>query len=165
MDEIIGRFDLLERNPESRPLGNQKSRPHCLCWHCLRNQGPTLCIAPKSRNRRLRNILDMELIKEAEKALSEKAAGRDSRKIRNTDRTTGANAFRPDYNIIRISRFTRRHYQMQILRVSRAKFRSIPFHQVSSYILKEMPNDYLGKGLSGGRIIVVPPAGSAFRTG
>jgi glutamate synthase (NADPH/NADH) large chain len=103
----------------------------------------------------------MELIKEAEKALSEKQPVEISRKIRNTDRTTGAmlsgrittlygSAGLPDGTIR--CRFSGSAGQ---------SFGAFLSPGVELY-LEGDANDYLGKGLSGGRIIVVPPAGSAF---
>jgi len=160
MDEIIGRFDLLERNPEV---------DH---WK-IRNLDLTALLAMPEESRtnamrctekqesKIDNILDRELIKEAEKALSEKQPVEINRTIRNTDRTTGAmlsgrittlygSAGLPDGTIR--CRFSGSAGQ---------SFGAFLSPGVELY-LEGDANDYLGKGLSGGRIIVVPPVGSAF---
>jgi glutamate synthase (NADPH/NADH) large chain len=107
------------------------------------------------------NVLDHDLIREAERALSERQPVEISRTIRNTDRTTGAmlsgkiallfgSAGLPDGTIK--CRFTGSAGQ---------SFGAFLSPGVELY-LEGDANDYLGKGLSGGRIIVVPPAGSTF---
>jgi glutamate synthase (NADPH) large chain len=160
MDEIIGRFDLLEKNPgvdhwkiKNLDLSALLAMPEeskTNAMHCVEKQ-----------ESKTDNILDHELIREAEKALSEKQPVHISRTIRNTDRTTGAmlsgkiatlygSAGLPDGTIK--CRFTGSAGQ---------SFGAFLSPGVELY-LEGDANDYLGKGLSGGRIIVVPPTGSLF---
>jgi len=160
MDEIIGRFDLLERNPEVdhwkirnldlTALLTMPAESGINAMHCIEKQ-----------ESKIDNILDIELINKAEKALSEKQPVEINRTIRNTDRTTGAmlsgriatlygSAGLPDGTIK--CRFSGSAGQ---------SFGAFLSPGVELY-LEGDANDYLGKGLSGGRIIVVPPAGSAF---
>jgi glutamate synthase (NADPH/NADH) large chain len=160
MNEVIGRLDLLERNPE---IDHWKIRNIDLSG--------LLTLPPEAKvnamhfiekqESRLGNVLDNELIKEAERALSEKMPVEIIRNIRNTDRTTGAmlsgkiaslygSAGLPDGTIK--CRFTGSAGQ---------SFGAFLSPGVELF-LEGDSNDYLGKGLSGGRIIVVPPAGSVF---
>ena len=89
MDDIIGRFDLLERNPEvnhwkiknldlsgllSLPAESAENAMHCV----------------DIQDHKIDHILDIELITEAEKAISDKQPVLIERSIHNTDRTTGA---------------------------------------------------------------------------
>jgi glutamate synthase (NADPH/NADH) large chain len=160
MDEIIGRLDLLERNPEvdhwktknldlsgmlRLPAEAAKNEMHCI----------------ERQQSKLANVLDLELINEAGKAITENEPVLIERTIKNTDRTTGAmlsgritklygSAGLPD-GIIKC-RFTGSAGQ---------SFGAFLAHGIELY-LEGDSNDYLGKGLSGGRIIVVPPAGSTF---
>ena len=160
MDDIIGRFDLLERNPEvnhwkiknldltgllSLPAESAENAMHCV----------------DIQDHKIDHILDIELIAEAEKAISEKQPVIIERPIHNTDRTTGAmlsgkiamlygSAGLPDGTIR--CRFTGSAGQ---------SFGAFLSPGIELY-LEGDSNDYLGKGLSGGRIIVVPPAGSTF---
>jgi glutamate synthase (NADPH/NADH) large chain len=160
LDEVIGRFDLLERNPEidhwkirnldlsgmlTLPAGSHVNAMHCIERH----------------ESRIGNVPDLELIKESERAISEKIPVEIQRTIRNTDRTTGAmlsgriasiygSAGLPDGTIK--CRFTGSAGQSFGAFLSRGV----------ELRLEGDSNDYLGKGLSGGRIIVVPPAGSVF---
>ncbi len=160
MDEIIGRLDLLERNPEvdhwkTRKLdlsGMLKLPPEAEKneMHCIERQ-----------KNKLASVLDVELINEAARAITEKEPVLIERSIKNTDRTTGAmlsgriaklygSAGLPDGTI-------------------KCRFKGSAGQSFGAFLasgvelfLEGDSNDYLGKGLSGGRIIVVPPAGSTF---
>jgi glutamate synthase (NADPH/NADH) large chain len=162
LDEIIGRFDLIERNPEvdhwkirnldlsgflEMPSGYKSNSLHCT----------------EKQENKIVNILDFELINEAEKAISNKEPVVISRPIRNTDRTTGAmlsgkiatlygSAGLPDGTIS-------------------CRFKGSAGQSFGAFLsrgvelrLEGDSNDYLGKGLSGGRIIVTPPEGSTFES-
>jgi glutamate synthase (NADPH) large chain len=162
LDDIIGRFDLLERNPEvnhwkikNLDLGGLLTLPAestVNAMHCVDIQ-----------DHKIDHILDRDLIIEAEKALSEKQPVSIHRAIHNTDRTIGAmlsgkiatlhgSEGLPDGTIK--CRFTGSAGQ---------SFGAFLAPGVELY-LEGDSNDYLGKGLSGGRIIVVPPAGSSFES-
>ncbi|MCU0473231.1 MAG: glutamate synthase large subunit [Bacteroidales bacterium] len=160
LDEIIGRFDLMERNPEvdhwkirnidlsgflSLPAESENNAMHCI----------------EKQEDKIGHILDLDLIEKAEKALSEKQSVEITGTIRNTDRATGAmlsgrivsmygSAGLPEGTI-------------------RCRFKGSAGQSFGAFLspgielfLEGDANDYLGKGLSGGRIIVVPPAGSSF---
>jgi glutamate synthase (NADPH/NADH) large chain len=160
LDEIIGRFDLLERNPEVDHWKIKSLDLSCLLTMPSGSQGNAMHCIEKQENK-LVNILDLELLAEAEKAFTNKEPVVINRSIHNTDRTTGAmlsgkiatlygSAGLPD-GIIRC-RFKGSAGQ---------SFGAFLSPGVELY-LEGDSNDYLGKGLSGGRIIVVPPDGSTF---
>ena len=89
LDEVIGRFDLLERNPE---VDHWKIKNIDLSGLLSAPAGPvsvpTHCV--EKQESKLNNILDLELIAEAEKALNDRQQIIIEKPIRNTDRTTGA---------------------------------------------------------------------------
>jgi glutamate synthase (NADPH/NADH) large chain len=160
LDEIIGRFDLLERNPD---VDHWKIRnldlSGLLSMSAGADSNPMHCI-DKQENK-LNNILDLELIAEAEKALTDRQKVEIQKTIRNTDRTTGAmlsgkialmygSAGLPDGTI-----------RCRFIGSAGQSFGAFLSGGVELY-LEGDSNDYLGKGLSGGRIIVVPPPGSLF---
>jgi glutamate synthase (NADPH/NADH) large chain len=160
MDEIIGRFDLLERNPEVDHWKIKNLDLSALLAMPGESKTNAMHCAEKQESK-IDNVLDHDLIREAERALSERQPVEISRTIRNTDRTTGAmlsgkiallfgSAGLPDGTIK--CRFTGSAGQ---------SFGAFLSPGVELY-LEGDANDYLGKGLSGGRIIVVPPAGSTF---
>lgn len=107
------------------------------------------------------DILDRELIKLAGKALKSREKVWISKPINNTDRAVGA----------MLSGEVARHYGELGLpdNTINARFYGSAGQSFGAFLaggisftLEGDANDYLGKGLSGGRIIVVPPAGSKF---
>ncbi len=160
MDDIIGRLDLLERNPEinhwkiknldlsgflTLPAESAENAMHCV----------------DVQDHKIDKIMDRELMAKAEKALSEKQPVMIERSIRNTDRTTGA----------MLSGKIAQLYGSEGLPdgTIRCRFKGSAGQSFGAFLspgvelyLEGDANDYLGKGLSGGRIIVVPPAGSTF---
>ncbi len=160
LDEIIGRLDLLERNPDVDhwKLKNldlsglfvipEESRNNAM--HCIEKQG-----------NKLENVLDVELMREAGKAINEKQPVEIHKKINNTDRTTGA---------MMSGRITTMYGSEGLPDGTiRCRFSGSAGQSFGAFLspgielyLEGDSNDYLGKGLSGGRIIVVPPPGSTF---
>jgi glutamate synthase (NADPH/NADH) large chain len=160
MDDIIGRFDLLERNPEVNhwkiknldlsALLTQPTESTDHASHCCDVQ-----------DHKLSNVLDLELISEAERALEEKQPVVIERTIHNTDRTTGA----------MLSGKIAVKYGSDGLPdgTIKCRFKGSAGQSFGAFLspgielyLEGDSNDYLGKGLSGGRIIVIPPTGSTF---
>lgn len=160
MDEIIGRFDLLERNPEIdhwkirkldlTSLLQMPDEAGHFAIHCTEGQGD-----------KIGKVLDHDLIEECQPALVEQRPVEIRKSIRNTDRATGAmlsGRIAIAYGSKGLAEGTIKCRFTGSAGQSFGAFLSpgIEFH------LEGDSNDYLGKGLSGGRIIVVPPAGSKF---
>ena len=160
MDEITGRIDLLERNPEvdhwkikNLDLSGLLTQPEeaaVNAIHCIDVQ-----------DHKIDSVLDIELIKESEKAISDKEPVVITRQIHNTDRTTGA----------MLSGKIATQYGAEGLPdgTIKCKFTGSAGQSFGAFLVSGVElhlegdaNDYLGKGLSGGRIIVVPPEGSLF---
>lgn len=162
LDEIIGRFDLLERNHEADhwktknldlkrmlklPVEAAKNDMHCI----------------EKQENKLTNILDLELISRAEKAISDKVPVQITRLIRNTDRTTGAMLSGKIASIYGLTGLPDGTIKCRFKGSAGQSFGAFLVSGIELY-LEGDSNDYLGKGLSGGRIIVVPPAGSMFES-
>jgi glutamate synthase (NADPH/NADH) large chain len=162
LDEIVGRFDLLERNHEADhwktkdldlsgmlrlPAEAAKNDMHCI----------------EKQESKLKNILDLELISKAEKAISDKEPVLISGSIRNTDRTTGAMLSGRIASLYGSSGLPDGTIKCRFKGSAGQSFGAFLASGVELY-LEGDSNDYLGKGLSGGRIIVVPPAGSLFES-
>lgn len=160
LEEIIGRTDLLERNHEVdhwktrnldlSPILKLPEEARFNAIHCIEKQ-PNKVI----------NVLDYELITKAERALSSKEAVEIRMPIRNTDRTTGA---------MLSGRITRLYGSAGLPDGTiKCIFTGSAGQSFGAFLSKGVElflegdsNDYLGKGLSGGRIIVVPPAGALY---
>ncbi len=160
MDDIIGRFDLLERNYDiehwkiknldlsgllTLPKESAENAIHCV----------------DVQDHKIDHVLDLELITEAKKALSDKEPVLIHRKIHNTDRTIGA---------MLSGKIATMHGAQGLPEGTiNCRFEGSAGQSFGAFLMPGVElrlegdsNDYLGKGLSGGRIIVVPPTGSTF---
>ena len=160
--EMIGRRDLLAYDPlpdhwKARKLDLSKILYMPTPW-----EGVTLYQSEK-QDHGIDKALDNELIKKAKPALDFKARVHFSINIRNTNRTVGT---------MLSSELTRRHHlgayggklQEDTVRIdcfgtAGQSFGAFVIDGVTLNVVGEA-NDYLGKGLSGGKIIVRPPADS-----
>ncbi|MFA5820266.1 MAG: glutamate synthase-related protein, partial [Bacteroidales bacterium] len=160
MDDIIGRFDLLEKNPEvdhwkirnldlsgliALPKESAENAMHCV----------------DIQDHKIEHVLDRELIAESEKAISDKQPIVIQRPIHNTDRTTGAMLSGKIASLYGSAGLPDGTIRCRFSGSAGQSFGAFLTPGVELY-LEGDSNDYLGKGLSGGRIIVVPPAGSTF---
>jgi glutamate synthase (NADPH) large chain len=162
MDDIIGRSDLLERNPDvdhwkirNLDLSSLITLPPEAGKHAMR------CI--ENQEHKIDSVLDKVLISEADNAIKNKQPVEIEKVIRNTDRTTGA----------MLSGEIARLYGSAGLPDSTVKcrFKGSAGQSFGAFLISGVElflegdsNDYLGKGLSGGRIIVTPPQGSTFES-
>jgi glutamate synthase (NADPH) large chain len=108
------------------------------------------------------DVLDRELIKLAQPAIRNKDKVWIAKDIRNTDRTVGA----------MLSGEISKRYGEEALpeNTINCTFRGSAGQSFGAFLvagvsfrLEGDTNDYIGKGLSGGKIVVIPPAGSTFK--
>lgn len=161
LDEVVGRTDLIKFVPSEH---NEKMKKvdlsKLLYLPAEASKFPVRKV--KDQIHRIDDIIDRGLIKDAKNAIENGLAISLVRDIKNTDRTVGAMlsgevalrygyAGLPDDTIS----CTFKGYAGQSLGAFLAK--GITFR------LEGDANDYLGKGLSGGKIIVIPPVGYDFK--
>ena len=159
-DEIVGRADLLEQNND------------VLNWKMKKMDFSKILYMPaEAKKFDIRNTfpniksidehLDHVLIREANKAIKSKEKVWLSHPICNVDRTIGA----------MLSGEISKRYGEEGLpsNTINANFSGTAGQSFGAFLVKGVSfrlegdsNDYIGKGLSGGRIIVVPPVGSTF---
>ena len=160
LDDIIGRCDLIERNPE---VNHWKTKNIDLT-KLLRipDEAGTNPVYCTERNvNKAGEVLDLSLIDEAEKAISEKIPVVICRSIRNTDRATGAMLSGRIAERYGSSGLPEGTIKCRFTGSAGQSFGAFLTAGIEFYLEGET-NDYLGKGLSGGRIIVKPPPGSMF---
>jgi glutamate synthase (NADPH) large chain len=113
------------------------------------------------QNHKIDDILDIELIRLSSKALTLGEKVWISKEIKNTDRATGA----------MLSGKIMKRFEFRGLEddTINAKFYGSAGQSFGAFLCKGITfhlegdtNDYLAKGLSGGRIIITPPQGSVF---
>ena len=158
LDEIVGRSDLLElRKLETHTKAQKLDLSKLMYFH---NGGNDIRFT-KLQDHKINNILDRKLIRKTKPAIENKLLVEIKEQITNTDRSVGAmlsgevakqygNAGLPDSTIV-------------------ANFNGSAGQSFGAFLaagvafrLEGEANDYLGKGLSGGRIVLVPPQNSTF---
>ncbi|MEW6355452.1 MAG: glutamate synthase large subunit [Planctomycetota bacterium] len=160
VDEMVGRADMLEVQPA---IDHWKARGLDLTpilAQCPGDDFPRRCVRPQDHE--LEKTLDNELIKTSGPALDKKAPVEIETPIRNIHRAVGT----------MLSGEIVRRYGAEGLpdNTIRLTFRGSAGQSLGAFLaagvairIEGDANDYMGKGMSGGRIVVVPPAGSLFR--
>src|SRR5674476_1115034 len=159
-DELVGRCDLLEVNPE---VSNWKMQnvnfskflymPEEAKIYPIRNTHPN--------TKDLDDVLDRTLIREANKSIKNGEKVWIGHNINNVMRTTGA---------MLSGEISKRYGEAGLPKDTiNCTFKGSAGQSFGGFLVKGVSfrlegdsNDYLGKGLSGGRIVVVPPVGSTF---
>jgi glutamate synthase (NADPH/NADH) large chain len=161
-DEIVGRSDLLERN-ESISHWKTKHLDLTDLTAFLPAASTNALFRTEEQHHKIEGVLDHELIRQSAAAIENREEVTIHRSIKNTDRTTGA----------MLSGTIARRYGREGLPDGTIKVRFAGSAGQSfgaflvpgvEFYLEGDTNDYLGKGLAGGRILVVPPDGSTFES-
>ena len=161
IDELIGRTELLESNKDIlhwkakgvdfSNILHKPQVPRSVGTHCTMKQ-----------DHGIDKVLDIRLIDLARNALDKKEAVRAELPLKNTDRATGA----------MLSGEVSRRYGEDGLPhdTIRFKFKGTAGQSFGAFLAKGITmeidgdaNDYIGKGLSGGKIIVYPPKVATFK--
>jgi glutamate synthase (NADPH/NADH) large chain len=161
LDDIIGCPELLEVDPDVQNWKSEKIdfekilfKPKEAEIFAVRN------VHPNTKN--LDDHLDKSLIKEANPAIKSKQKVWIEKDINNINRTVGA----------MLSGEISKRYGEEALPEDTINciFHGSAGQSFGAFLVKGVTlrlegdsNDYLGKGLSGGKIIVVPPVGSTFK--
>ncbi|HKI88995.1 MAG TPA: glutamate synthase large subunit [Draconibacterium sp.] len=160
-EDIVGRTDLLEVNQE---VTNWKMKnvdfSKLLYVPKEANETPIHNIQPNTRPNK--GHLDFDLIRDAKKAIQGAEKVWISHKIVNVDRTTGA---------MLSGEISKRYGEAGLPEDTiNCNFSGTAGQSFGAFLVKGVTfrlegdaNDYIGKGLSGGKIIVVPPIGSTFK--
>ncbi|MDR3171027.1 MAG: glutamate synthase large subunit [Treponema sp.] len=164
-DELIGRAELLVQRKSEKP----KSAGVDLSALLYKAEGPqdiaggteTHCVHDQIH--RISQVLDRKLIEQCLAALDRKIPTALRLPIKNTDRAVGAML---SYEVSK--RFGGQGLPENFVTVD---FHGSAGQSFGAFLAKGITfrlagdsNDYLGKSLSGGRIVVAPPEGSSFKT-
>jgi glutamate synthase (NADPH/NADH) large chain len=122
---------------------------------------PMYCI--EKQENKLTEVLDSDIIAEAHEALTNRQPVEINRTIHNTDRTTGAMLSGKVASLYGSAGLPDGTIRCRFYGSAGQSFGAFLVPGIELY-LEGDANDYLAKGLSGGRIIVVPPAGSIFES-
>ena len=161
LDEIIGRSDLLVRKDFEE--GSKKLKKVDLSKIMFNPTNINNAIRhTKNQDHKLDNVLDRELIKKSLPALDLCMPVQIHSKIKNTDRTVGA---------MLSGEIAKRYGQTGLAEDTiKAYFKGSAGQSFGAFLSKGVyfeltgeANDYVGKGLSGGKIVVKAPAESTFK--
>ncbi|MCP4368422.1 MAG: glutamate synthase large subunit, partial [Deltaproteobacteria bacterium] len=160
MDDLIGRSDLLEMN-SAVDFWKAKGLNFSKIFYRPKMDDPSPRRCTEAQRHHIKEVMDRELISQAKEALESKKKVRIQLPIRNVNRTVGAmlsgeiakkygNKGLPDDTII-----------CNFKGAAGQSFGAFGARGLT-FILEGEANDYMGKGLSGARIVVKPYLGADF---
>jgi glutamate synthase (NADPH/NADH) large chain len=164
-DDLIGRADLLteRKSPKLKAAGVDLSRLLVKAEGPSRIPGGQALHCVQDQIHRIDQALDRQLIEKCFSALDKKIPTTLQFPIRNTNRAVGAML---SYEVSK--RFGGQGLPENFVTLDFAGSAGQSFGAFLArgitFRLAGDSNDYLGKGLSGGRIVVAPPEGSTFKT-
>jgi len=161
-DELVGRSDLLTRD-ESVMHWKIKNLDLSELTAFLPAAKKNSLHRTEEQHHKIEGVIDHRLIEQAKPALENQEAVTIHMSIKNTDRTTGAmlsGTIASKYGGDGLPEGT---LKVRFAGSAGQSFGAFLVPGVEFY-LEGDSNDYLGKGLAGGRIIVVPPDGSTFES-
>lgn len=158
LNDIIGHTELLQRKPIAP---DSKAATLDFSRLLAREEGATALRQTATQHHDIANVLDHRLIADALPALEEKQEVRLDYPIKNTDRSTG---------LMLSGQVAKRYGQVGLPEETiKVTFRGSAGQSFGGFLtrgiffrLKGEANDYFGKGLSGGRIAIMPPSRSTF---
>jgi len=161
VEEMIGHIEMLEVQPNTNHWKAQKLDFSKMCLPWQGGEKISLCsVGAQDHNHR--ESLDQELLRQAEPALSKRQPVRIELPIRNIHRTIGATL---SGEITK--RFGADGLPEDTIRIN---FKGSAGQSFGAFLAPGVTmkvegdaNDYLCKGMSGGRIVIVPPANASFQ--
>jgi len=162
MDEIIGHAELLERKNIEYSNSKLKKVDLSKIMFVPSKESSSALRHVKNQDHKIENVLDHKLIKKSLPALDLCMPIEIKSKIKNTDRAVGAmlsGEIAKRYGQVGLPNDTIKAYFTGSAGQSFGAFLS----KGVFFKLEGETNDYLGKGLSGGKIVVVAPKESTFK--
>lgn len=161
LDDLIGHTELIEQNMDMKlPRGVKVDLAGILHKPLTENGIKTRCCIEQDHG--LKNVLDKRLLKSAENALKDARPVNISYDIRNCNRSVGAmlsGAVASSYGESGLPEDT-----------IRCKFTGIAGQSFGAFLIKGitfelegMANDYVGKGMFGGKLAIYPPKGVSYK--
>ncbi len=161
-DELVGRSDLLTRD-EAINHWKIKNLDLSELTAFLPAAKKNSLHRTEEQKHKIETVLDHSLIEQALPALENQEDVTIHMSIKNTDRTTGAMLSGSIATSLGGEGLSKGSIKVRFAGSAGQSFGAFLVPGVEFY-LEGDSNDYLGKGLAGGRIIVVPPEGSTFES-
>ena len=161
-EEMVGRVDMLETDQAVRNWKSEGVDLSALLNPVSTGQGHTgvFCCVPQDHG--IDTVLDRTLIERAEPLFSRREPVHLELPIRNTDRTTGGMLSHEIVKRIGAYELDDNSFHVKFTGSAGQSFGAW-LAQGVTLELEGDANDYVGKGLSGGQLVVYPPRESRFR--
>ncbi len=162
LDEVIGRPELLERkNLSEYPKATMLDLSEILTPADPTGKQPRYHLQP--RNDREDTPLDDQILMDAERAIRDKEPIQLSYAIRNIHRTVGAKLSGTIAKFYGDEGLPNATIQCSFVGSAGQSFGAFCIHGVKLSLIGEA-NDYVGKGMAGGEIVIKPSAAAQFRS-
>jgi glutamate synthase domain-containing protein 2/glutamate synthase domain-containing protein 3 len=161
IDEMVGRTDLLELNSDILPW-KAKQIDFSKILYKPKNADTVGTHCTVRQNHGIDGVLDLELIELARPAFEKNEPIRAELRINNTDRATGAMLSGRVCKVFGEEGLTDDTIHFKFKGVAGQSFGAW-LAKGTTFELEGMANDYVGKGISGGKIIVYPDRRSNYR--
>ncbi len=160
LDEMVGRSDLLKvRKQVSFWKAKELDFSNLFYRPRIKNYKEGRC--SQKQNHGIESVLDKKLIKLSEAALKSKASVRGELKINNTNRTVGAMLSGKVCSLFGEGGLVDDSINFKFNGIAGQSFAAWLAKGVT-FELEGMANDYVGKGISGGKVIIYPDKKSDF---
>jgi glutamate synthase domain-containing protein 2/glutamate synthase domain-containing protein 1/glutamate synthase domain-containing protein 3 len=160
IDEMIGRVDLLEFNNDILPL-KAKGIDYSGVLYDPKLSRDVVNLGTAKKNTQLDGVLDKELIKLCQKSILENKPTTIFSAINNTNRATGAMLSGEICRRCGDGVFLEDTITVRFKGTAGQSFGAFLTKGVT-FELEGMANDYVGKGISGGKIIIYPDKSSSY---
>lgn len=161
LDQVVGRSDLLKFVKDDSTRKLSKIDLSRIIFHPAEAKINAVKHT-KEQDHKLSNVLDVELIKTSHPAIEKCMPVELARRIKNTDRAVGAMLSGEIAKKYGNSGLPNNTIQCTFKGSAGQSFGAFLSHGIT-FKLEGDANDYVGKGLSGGKLIIVPPATSSYK--
>jgi glutamate synthase domain-containing protein 3 len=161
IDEMIGRVDLLDVKKDSIPLKAKALDYSRILYKPDVAKDVGLCYSSK-QDSGLSSVLDRELISMCRDSLERNEPVNISKEINNTNRATGAMLSGEVIRRCGDGVFLENTINCKFKGIAGQSFGAFLAKGIT-FVLEGMTNDYVGKGISGGKIIIYPNKNISYR--
>ena len=161
IDELIGRVDLLDAGKAVKHWKSKKINLEALLVNASELREGVAIRKTVPQNHGIKNVLDRQLIKDAKESIKTKQQINLQYPITNTNRTTGAMLSHKVASLWGEDGLPNDTIKVDFKGSAGQSFGAFLSKGITFNLLGDA-NDYVGKGLSGGKIIVAPPKVDGF---
>jgi glutamate synthase (NADPH/NADH) large chain len=162
LEELVGRVDLLERLPGNTPRQQKLDLSRLLTNDHIPADKPTTCQVERNHPFDPGTLAE-QMVKDTASTIADKKGGEFSYRVTNCDRSIGA---RLSGEIAEMHGNQGMVSAPVTLNLTGTAGQSFGVWNVGglNLVLEGDANDYVGKGMTGGKLVIRPPTGSSFKS-